>query len=69
MSSKLHLNADQTRSAAACIIALRELPAEERLDVIVLLAKAIIEDRVGEVLFPDGVEPAHGTDSRHALPR
>jgi hypothetical protein len=67
MPSDLHLNPKQRQAAAKCILALRTLPPEDRMDVVVLLAKALCEDRIGDAFF--GVEPAHGSNSGNDLPR
>ena len=43
----------QFEAAAACILALRKLRPEERLDIVALLAKSLCEFRLNDFFYPD----------------
>jgi hypothetical protein len=49
----LALSKPQLSAVAACAMAIRELPAADRIDVVVVLAKSLCELRLNVLLFPE----------------
>jgi hypothetical protein len=54
---KLTLSNDQIRGIASCVVALREVPEEDRIDCLVVLCKSLFEERLNYVLFPERLSP------------
>lgn len=49
----MKLSEAQLDATAACVLAIRALPPDDRMDVIVVLAKSLIEPRANLLLFPE----------------